>query len=234
MKSILIILVMSFTGFVNADYALRSEIKNKTVKRVYTVKPKTGNYMKIPKGYGSKTHKVVKEMVDDYTKPVWGTRSMIEICTGEDDCKKKSLNKDCTDERKSLYNAEYSEVWCNRVEYYLKKESGREIVEIDEAGKIERETSLAVEEAVTSKVVDMEKGKRIYALIQVSNRKKGLTKVQRRQLRNTLRDMRDDLFDGNICEVRSDVMKLAVDGTVITDQDKAAVISQIDSIKVCP
>lgn len=91
----------------------------------------------------------------------------------------------------------------------------------------------SIKKSLESKLYDMEIGKKIYAQVQVSNRKKGLNKAQRRQLRKDLNDMRDDLFDGNICEVREDLLILTADGVLITSEDKASVIAFIDSLKKC-
>lgn len=231
MKLLILCLFLSATTF--ANFALKTDVENGAVTKVYTTKPKKGDFVFIPSGYGNKTHKVVAEMIDDTEKPIWATRSLIEICEGEEDCKLKLTSKKCVDGRHAIYNAEFTELWCNKITRYEQKESGREIVVIDEAEKAKVDAERLIQASIGQKVADMDFGKRLYASVQVLNRSKGLSKSQRRSLRQTLKIMRDDLFDGNICEVREDLVSLASDGSIIKEEDKLAVIAQIDSYKSC-
>jgi len=85
--------------------------------------------------FNCETHIVADEMVDDISKPNWSNRSMIEPCSGLENCQEISLNKECVDGRHSLYNAEYSEVWCAKIVDYQKKPSGKKLVKEDAVKK---------------------------------------------------------------------------------------------------
>lgn len=232
MKTFLIIFIFSLNAY-SSGYKKESDIgvcntpvRTSKCKNCYIVKD----------GYDCNYSVLIDELVDDLDSPV-NSKTQIESCANKEDCESKNLTKVCTDQLENSVIAEdFSEIYCTKVLRYNKKQTGRKVVSIDQVKKSQYEKASQIQkqisETVNSKVQDMEKGKRIYALIQVSNRKKGLSKAQRRQLRNTLTDMRDDLFDGNICEVRAEVLELEA-GPLITEQDKASVIAQIDSYKNC-
>jgi hypothetical protein len=119
-------------------------------------------------------------------------------------------------------------------------ERKRIIDEKDEARLLELEAKVADYQALVASTVavqnrsrDMVIGKKIYASIKVLNSDKGLSKVQKRQLRSDMAEIRDDLLDGDICQARAEIALLTEDGTVIQSGDIAKALAMIDALKSC-
>jgi len=187
--------------------------------------------------YNPNTHKIADEMVEDFKSPIWATRSLVMTCAGKADCQAKALAKKCVNGRKPYYDKAFTEVWCNKITGYNKKPSGRKIVVEDAAKKAaymaQKALEKSQEDAIDTRLKDMKFGQKLYAIVQVMNVKKGLTRPQRKLMRQNLKAIRDDLMDGDICSVRSEVAALVADGVLIKASDIAAILAKIDSYKTC-
>ena len=131
----LILLSLLFSSVCFAgNFVKKSDIDAKLADCSYplTVYTKNNNNrVSLPENFKCETFSEQDIMVDDKTKPNWGTRSKIGSCEGESDCKSKALLLECLDNRISYYNEEYSEVWCNKIIDYQKKKSGEKHFSID-------------------------------------------------------------------------------------------------------
>lgn len=230
---ILTIITLILSNSALANYALRTEVESKSITKVFTKKPKSGNYIKLPAGYNANSYDVVDEEIDDMEKPNYEAKSSVEACESLEDCKEKELALSCDDINGYFKVRTDEDVYCTKIVSYKKKLSGRKTVKEDAAKKALVMQAMAKKQAVSDKLKDMNFGRELYASVQVLNRSKGLSKADRRQLRVALKTMRDDLFDGNICEVREDLVILAADGVKIKESDKTALLSIIDKYKTC-
>ena len=130
---ILILIFISLNCFGN--YALKSEIDSGSSLKVYTRKPKSGNYLKIPKGFNLNYHVIVDEMINDYDSPI-NSKSETETCVDQSDCEAKNLVKTCLDQDERVLMAQdFSDIYCSKITGYNQKLNGNEIVVEDAAKK---------------------------------------------------------------------------------------------------
>lgn len=253
MKFLSLIFITFLTLTAKANWVKEQEILNKDIKSVYLRKKFCpGVCYRIPNKTNASYLELVDIMENDLTKPVMSKTDVVqcvaieddpatteidETKSLEDDCQEKLAALDCLNKGEAIRAADNSEVYCSMLLRYEQKPSGMKKVRIDETLKTQYETAKASqkaqEQAVEGQLEDMAFGKRLYASVQLLNKGKGLTKAQRRTLRQNLKTMRDDLMDGNICDVRSDLEALAADGTLIREADKTAFLAKIDAYKTC-
>jgi hypothetical protein len=191
-------------------------------------------------------------MVNDLTKPVYSKTDVVACAAVSDDpatteidesktlledCQEKLAALDCTGKGEAIRAEDNSEVYCSMLLRYEQKPAGYSRAVVNETLKAQFDASQAAKkaerQAVQSQLKDMEFGKRLYAQVQLLNKGKGLSKAQRRQLRKDLKTMRDDLLDGNVCNVRADLVALPANGTTILEADKTALLAKIDAYKTC-
>jgi hypothetical protein len=217
----LILLLISFSAFGN--YIPKSKVgkDNLTVwnKKSKCEKSSEEKCIKIDKDYNKSYSKIIPETQ---------MKQEVESCLDEADCQAKHELKSCK-KGKPIKNLDLMEVYCT----YLRPEH----VGIDQAKKNAHDALKAQEEAqknaLSSVYKDMDFGKELYAKIMLMNKGAGLTKAQRKQMRKDLKDIKDDLSDGNICDARSEIALLAINPPIITQERKDAVLSLIDGYKVC-
>lgn len=242
MRIFLICLLLSLNCA--ANWVKDSELISGDIKTVYLKKKKCGSdCVKIPIRYNKNFHKRMEVMIDDLSKPNYEAESQVESCSSESDCLEKLAAKDCGDSELAPYkkyvSAENDKVYCTRIVSYQKKGTGSYEVRVDESLKSAYEAlkaaKIAESNAVDSQLLYMEHGKRIYASIQLLSKSKGLNKAQRRKFRRDNKEIKDDLLEGNLCNARSDIQAMAVDGVLITNQAEIdSILQKIDSITSCP
>lgn len=227
---------------------------------IYLSKTKCQEHFKekcfpMPQSYNPSYHKLDEEMVDDETKPQWASRSMIESCTSESNCKDMSIAKNkakpsdceaddsrlecsvdnCITDRSSYYNKEYSEVWCGKITGYLKKKSGVKIILEDEtkkqAYKTQEAARLADEAAMAIASKALSCGKKVISRMLLQNKPKGLKKAQVRNLVKTYKDIKDLLDTGSLESAREDILAVAINEPIVTQADKDALVSELDKCK---
>ncbi|MEE4245163.1 MAG: hypothetical protein V2I33_07115, partial [Kangiellaceae bacterium] len=59
-------------------------------------------------------------------------------------------------------------------------------------------------------------------------------KAQKKSLRASLKDIKDDLEAGHICEAKVDIDALSADGTLILQSDLDGVKGYLNANKTCP
>lgn len=255
---LLIFMLISTSSF--AGWVKESELIAGDIKKSHTSNGRCGEgCIEIPDRYNPAYHKRVEITENDYNKPNYEAKSNIVSCnaiadnpatteidetkTILQDCVEKAAALDCPESDTShpyfvVRAADNSQVYCTRVVSYLQKSTGRYEVKEDAALKATYEGQAAAKkieaDAINQRIKDMDFGKRIYAAIQLLSKAKGLTKAQRRQFRNTNKDIKDDLLEGNICNARSDMATMAVDGVLITSQSEInGILAKIDAYKTC-
>jgi hypothetical protein len=236
-----------------AQWVRESEILSKNWTSVSRRAACPGTCYKVPVGSAPAFIELEEVTVNDLTKPVYSKTDVVgcvetqddpettevdETITLEDDCREKLAALDCTGKGEAIRAADNSEVYCSMLLRYEQKPAGYSKAVVNEALKsqweAERAAKKAERQAVQSQVKDMDFGRQVYAAIQLLNKGKGLSKAQRRTLRQNLKTMRDDLLDGNICDVRADLVALSADGTLIREADKTAILARLDAYKTCP
>ncbi len=248
----LLLFFLSFSAL--AQWVPEAEILSKSWTKVYSRKSCPGTCHKIPKGEIDPSFVELEEvMVNDLDKPVMSKTDIVE-CTAvaddpatteidetqslENNCVAKLAALDCTGKGKAIRALDNSEVYCSVLLRYEQKLAGYKKAAVNQTLKSQWETSRNVqkaqEAAINSQVQDMNFGRSLYASVQLLNKGKGLTKAQRRQLRQDLKTMREDLLDGSLCDVRADLLTLPVNGTTVTEADKAAILAKLDAYKTCP
>lgn len=176
--------------------------------------------IKIPNDYNCAYHVLQPDAV---------IKEDVETCTDENNCQEILSTKNCsTSGAQRYYSLEPNEVYCS---YF----SPEKVVENNtlKTAYIEAKTAKAAKEvAINQQVNYMSEGKRIYAAIMLINKAR-LTREQRKQMRSDLSEIRSDLFDGDLCGAREGVAAIQPDGTLITTEDKDAVLLMIDGVENC-
>ncbi len=167
-------------------------------------------------------------MGDDTTKPIWGVRSLIEACSGDHDCRAKALAKVCVDGREPYYNAEYSEVWCNKITGYEQKVVGKSFsVKTQElAAHKSQLQAIAQSEALIAMGSRADADcKRVLHLIGGLNLQPGRTQEQIDTMSTSLEPIKQALQDGRPGKAKALITAIEPDGVVVTAQMKALVLS---------
>ena len=188
--------------------------------------------IKIKKGYNHVYSELADEMVNDYSKPTWATRSMVEVCSGQADCEQKVSDKACVDERHALTDAEFTETWCNKITGYEQVLSGNKIIVENATKKAAYDSAKAASDAMEAAIEQAFKainhGKRVIALLVVRNASKGLTTAQIEQMNSTYAEIKNLLETGSLVTAKEKINLITPDGTIVTEADKTALVSEIN------
>ena len=135
----LIVLMISLSSFAG-NFSEVEKVKTCEVEKVYKSKFKCESKensacIKVPEVFNCDILKVGKRKIQDLESPIWGTRSMVTSCLDEADCALKRSELVCSSERISFVNAEFTEVWCNKIIDYNMIETDEDIIVIDEEKK---------------------------------------------------------------------------------------------------
>lgn len=169
---------------------------------------------------------------DDLSEPLWGSRSMIESCDGEDDCKIKAVEKNCADEREAFYNADYSETWCNKIVGYMQKSTGVKSILIDLQALVAYKTAanlkaiFAAQRSYVSKLRECLAG--VIDLLVLRNSSKLLSTAQVEQMVQTYQPIMALLQAVSGVTAKEKILAVSADGVLITEGDKVALTQEID------
>ena len=232
----LVLLFLFLSTPVLANYIKQSDVGVcGPVKVFLTARDCGSNCIKINRDYHCKYSTMADHMVNDEARPNWATRSMVETCADEDDCKLKAKKKECLDGRWPIYNAEFTEVWCNKILSYEQKPSGSKIIVNDEAKKATHKAEVAAKKAdqaamaIASKALSC--GKKVISRMLLQNKPKSLSKAQVRNLVKTYADIKNLLETGSLESARDDILAVAVNEPIVTQADKDALVAELDSCK---
>lgn len=244
MFNLILVFCAMFCFSANALYVKQSEALSLNITKTFLSKTNCGlDCINIPSGYKTEYFRVLDVLEDDLANPNFELKSNVTLCTDQTDCETKLLTLDCGISDSSfpyqkLIKNDFTEIYCTRVVSYPQVSSGQKHVVIDQSLKDAYESTKAIkkaeDDAIQAKIADMDLGKKLYAIVQIKNKMKGLSKGQRRTLRTNLSTIKEDLMDGNLCDARVDIAALTADGTLILSSDITEILAKIDAYKTCP
>jgi len=230
-----ILILFLFCASAFANFVKKSEFESGDIKRIFTKKLKCGNdCLRIPKGYNKEFHILVDEMVDDLDKKIY-SKTEIETCLNQEDCEQKNLEKACLNENDKILMAEdFSEIYCSRFLRFEKKPTGFKKVIEDPALKAvfnSKEIKKNQKKAAIRLALNAQRcGSKVIALTSVLLRGKKLKKGERKAYIKTFKDIIDQLKVGSLDNARDAISEVIIDD-IITSDDKAALISELDACK---
>lgn len=174
--------------------------------------------------------KIVDILQDDLSNPVWATRSMVEPCSDETDCKARHEAKQCVDGRTSYYSIDDLQVWCNKIIGYNKIVTGKEI-QIDEALKTQKDAQKAAKTQIEAVIAQGEKARkdcqRVLDLIGGFNLLSGASQGNIDSMVETFALAKQHLQDGRPGRAKEAIQAIPVDGVIVTEQMKGLALEQL-------
>lgn len=176
---------------------------------------------------------LVDRYADDYDKPI-KEKQDIEACDGESNCQEKLSQKDCG-MNEAYYDAEFTQVWCSVITGYEQKLDGKKLV--NDQARIDAHNQAQVQKAQQAQAIAQAKksmncGKDVVALLMVRSAQKGLSVGQRKQILQNYSGIKELLDVGNLGQAKTEMQAATVDGTLVTEDDKAALIAKIDECSI--
>lgn len=213
----LILIFLSFNVYAS------SFIKKNNINKCYDV-----NVFTKQKYCGENCIKIDKNYNCNYSIliPETQIKEDVEICSDQENCELILSEKECTSpQAKPIYTLDPNEVYCTWTR--------PEHIGIDQAKKSAYEANkLASEQekaAIDIALKSMECGKKVKALVLVRNAPKNLSKGQVKQMLVSYSEIDSLLESGSLVTAKDEIQNIVADGVLITEQDKAALISKIDS-----
>ena len=217
----------------NTTYGKKSECEKKENHECYEMAGRKKDYVKV----------VVKEnKIYDMTKPIYGLNKKTKFCEDSNACKllltKYIEDKECKDLVEDVhyfpfYNKEAGKIVCATIKSHEYEVKETRVLEIDEAKKLEYETKKLEEkaqsDAVAKEIQNQAFGQEMYALVKVVQKKKGLNKVQRKQLRSSFKEVKTMLMDGDLDLALDELKNITPDGTLISDEELQSLIQRIET-----
>lgn len=209
-KLFLMIFILNF-NIANGGFIKKSEFDKCQGFTVYTKKSFCGNdCVEMPRKYNCNFVKLAPKMVDDEEKP-------IKVCEGLDAV---------------LDFVGFDKNGC-KITGYEQKDSGEQIIAIDETKKTAFESSKAASEADEKALKEALKrinyGKKVIALIIVRNSSKNLTTSQVKQMNATYSEIKGLLETGSLISAKEEIQGVTTDGTIVTNSDKNALVEFIEA-----
>lgn len=155
----------------------------------------------------------------------YNTKVNAQSCESEEDCQAKFVSLACEGLEMPIKNLDLMEVYCTEyiVKHYAIDNALKSSIELANAAKA------AQENALKSGMEAMDKGKEIIALMAVRNVQKGLTSAQVTLFLETFKDVKSMLETGSLATAKEAINLISPDGSIVTSEDKAAIISAIDT-----
>jgi len=186
--------------------------------------------------YPSSIYSEVDIEVDDTLKPIH-SKNEVESCLSIEDCDSKHALKTCLDPlESSIKNYDLLQVYCSKFLSYDKKlikSIALDAVKLS-AYQAEQTTKAALqvkESAIAYAQKLMACGNKVLAYMLVRNQPKLLTTTQVDQLVQTYAPIKGLLETGSLNTAKEKIAAVVADGVVVTESDKAALISEIDLCK---
>lgn len=168
---------------------------------------------------------------DDLSSPIWEAKSEVEACEGEEDCRLKLAAKLCQDERTSLINETFTEVYCTQVVGFNQKVGSKKLI-IDTAAwesLKQQKAQQAQAQAIKNQVKNLREClTAVMDTLVIRNASKGLTKPQVKQMVNTYQPIMALLQSASGATAREEILAVNADGVMVTEADKLALVSEID------
>lgn len=177
--------------------------------------------------------------VDDLSKPIFKTQYNVDSCDNPEECGVLAVNKaaTCTDAQGDYAGwAENTilpgyKVFCTGIEGYEKK------TVVDLALDAELQSQVLAADAVkTANETAMQTvkrrmacGKNVQATMVLRNASKNLTTEQVKSFAATYAEIKSLLDTASLVTAKAEVEAIAPDGTLVTNDDKTAIIQAIDA-----
>jgi hypothetical protein len=206
-----LLLFLSFNSF--GSYIKRSDIGSCSYPILVKMKPEL-DYIKIPQDYNCNYSEIVAETQ---------MKEEVESCLDEADCQSKLELKMC-EKGEAIKNLDLMEVYCTwlRPEQVMANQSLKDAYEAEQAQK------KAMEDAITQAKKQMACGQEVIALMSVRNVPKSLNQAQMESLVSTYSLAKSLLESGALETAKANIQGQTADGTIVTEDDKAALIAKID------
>jgi hypothetical protein len=171
-------------------------------------------------------------MGDDLEKPIWELESEVEDCSDEAPCKLALEAKVCSKlGYEKFIDALYTKVYCTQITGYKQKVVGKSFA-VDQvafdAYKAEKAAKNQFEAGINQAQMLQVCGRRVMGLMLVRNKQKNLTTSQVKSVVKTYADISDLLESGSLVSAKEEVHAATADGVLVTEEDKAALLSEID------
>jgi hypothetical protein len=182
-------------------------------------------------------HDAQTSMIDDMTKPIYKPKYNIENCDSDSDCQtKQAVKSDCTNgdftqyEKNNFPIPGYS-LFCIGITGYEQKE--QTILVVNQAKKTEVEAADAAKAQLENDIAERMKrasfGQRMIAYMGVRNDAKNLTEQQTTQFLSTYGGLMQLFQAGAIDTAKAQIEGITPDGTLVTQADKDALLSEINA-----
>lgn len=177
--------------------------------------------------YSKDCSKIPREYNCEYStlQPSAQLKEQTASCVDADDCQAKFEALTCSSEGFSkIKNLDLMEVYCTKFR--------PEQVVINQSAKSSYESAKSEKELLKSALRVVRKrrehGQEVIDLMILRNSQKGLNPGQKKQVLQTYSDIKSLLEVGNLEEAKNAINNETVDGVLINESDKTALISKID------
>lgn len=168
--------------------------------------------------------------VDDLSKPIWESESNLQYCADEQACYKDLESFSCPSGKEKIYSKlPTHRLYCTKLLGYQKKD--KQILVLDatkdseyQAIKQAKNVEAVKEQAIQAKLKDIEKGKRIIAMMRANSDAKNLTKQQKKALINSTKEIIEALNIGSLDVAKDLVQAIVADGVIILESEKQAIL----------
>lgn len=186
------------------------------------------NYpLKVEKKCSGDCIQVKKEFNCNYSeiKPDTWLKEQTDSCADAVECQSKFESLVCDSSGfNPIKNLDLMEVYCTKFEakHIISNASLKAAYEASQAQE------KALEDGVKSALKRIEHGKRVIALLLVRNSSKNLSKGQVKQMVSTYAEIKGLLETGSLETAKDEINLITPDGTIVTEGDKSALVSEID------
>lgn len=194
--------------------------------------PVSGNYMKCEAKPEEKCFCVdeVDPWVSDFVNNVvvdYIAKSNEITCIDELDCDAKFIELSCSLNDEKIKNYDLLSVYCAKPIYKI---DGKKLVENTEK-KAAYEAAQASKKQLEIELAQVQKardcGSRAINVMSLRNAKKGLSKLQRKQILAIYEDIKNMLDVGSLDNAKDAINSATADGILITEADKSSMIESI-------
>lgn len=185
--------------------------------------------------YPSSVYSEIDIEVDDSTKPVY-SKNDVQSCQSDEQCNSFHVSKVCSNGESSILNLELMQVYCSKFLSYGQKtikSIGLDQVKLAAYNlELQSKAAAAAKEAAIGYAQKlMACGQRVIAYMLVRNQPKQLSTSQIDLLVQTYGPIKSLLETGSLTTAAEKIQAVSVDGVVITEADKTALVNEINSCK---
>jgi hypothetical protein len=208
---------LAFAG----NWAPLSEIKAQDIKKVFAEKSECEQLGPCEDITGVKLDEVKTVEVDDTLRPKFIKDKLIS-CADQADCKTKLQDQTCDAGDFAVINENYTEVYCAKQDGFHKKDGF-----VNDEDKIAaKQEKQSLDSKTDQGYVDMEKGRRIIALVAGVIKSKKLTTAQRKAYVKAMQDLIILAHVGSLDAVKEEIENLPTDA-VLTEEFKQLVLKEL-------